>query len=203
MPATQSAPKLKPMPKPMPKPTPVPEPFTRSASASLAGQLAGRFADRIQQRLLAPGARLPSVRDCAERHGVSPSTVVGAYDLLQARGLVQARPQRGFFVRDLARDGAPASHPENARQRSPGSALPAPVDATALIRSMFQAQGGLPAPGMGTLPEAWLDAPLLQRALEIAEPLESTVERLGRLVDRLPGGVRGAGGARGPRAPRT
>jgi DNA-binding transcriptional MocR family regulator len=39
------------------------------------------------------------------------------------------------------------------------------VDATALIRSMFQAQSGLPAPGMGTLPEEWLDAPLLQRAL--------------------------------------
>jgi DNA-binding transcriptional MocR family regulator len=39
------------------------------------------------------------------------------------------------------------------------------VDATALIRSMFQAQGGLPAPGMGTLPETWLDAGLLQRAL--------------------------------------
>jgi DNA-binding transcriptional MocR family regulator len=46
------------------------------------------------------------------------------------------------------------------------------VDATALIRSMFQAQGGLPAPGMGTLPETWLDAPLLQRALRrvCAEP---------------------------------
>jgi DNA-binding transcriptional MocR family regulator len=39
------------------------------------------------------------------------------------------------------------------------------VDATALIRSMFQAQQGRPAPGMGTLPAAWLDAPLLQRAL--------------------------------------
>ncbi|MDE1929515.1 MAG: PLP-dependent aminotransferase family protein, partial [Burkholderiales bacterium] len=44
-------------------------------------------------------------------------------------------------------------------------AVPAPVDATQLIRGMFQAQGGLPAPGMGTLPEAWLDAGLLQRAL--------------------------------------
>jgi DNA-binding transcriptional MocR family regulator len=34
------------------------------------------------------------------------------------------------------------------------------VDATALIRGMFQ-QGGLPArPGMGTLPEAWLDQPV-------------------------------------------
>ncbi len=137
----------------------------RSAREGLAEQLAARFAERIQQRLLAPGARLPSVRDCAQRHSVSPSTVVGAYDLLQARGLVQARPQRGFFVRELhAAREAPRMGPRDA---APGArlALPAPVDATALIRSMFQAQGGLPAPGMGTLPEAWLDAPLLQRAL--------------------------------------
>ncbi len=133
----------------------------RGASSSLAEQLAGRFAERIQQRLLAPGARLPSVRDCAQRHGVSPSTVVGAYDLLQARGLVQARPQRGFFVRDVA----PPALREPGPRTPPRAAMPAPVDATALIRSMFQAQGGLPAPGMGTLPEDWLDAELLQRAL--------------------------------------
>jgi len=138
-----------------------PATLARSAEQPLTEQLAARFAERIAQRLLAPGARLPSVRDCATRHGVSPSTVVGAYDLLQARGLVQARPQRGFFVRDThASSGAPRSP----RAAAPAS-RPAPVDATALIRSMFQAQGGLPAPGMGTLPEAWLDAGLLQRAL--------------------------------------
>jgi len=134
-------------------------PVGATSSASLAEQLAARFAERFEQRLLGPGSRLPSVRDCARRHGVSPSTVVGAYDLLQARGLVQARPQRGFFVREATpppRAAAPAGAP---------AALPAPVDATALIRSMFQAQAGRPAPGMGTLPEAWLDAPLLQRAL--------------------------------------
>jgi DNA-binding transcriptional MocR family regulator len=134
--------------------------LTRSASSSLAEQLADRFAGRIQQRLLSAGVRLPSVRDCARRHGVSPSTVVGAYDLLQARGLVQARPQRGFFVRELSATGV-ASTPALAAP----VAMPAPVDATALIRSMFQSQGGLPAPGMGTLPEAWLDAGVLQRAL--------------------------------------
>ena len=39
--------------------------------------------------------------------------------------------------------------------------------------------------------------PLLERAIALAEPLESTVERLGRLVDRLPGG-----GMRPPRTPR-
>jgi hypothetical protein len=42
------------------------------------------------------------------------------------------------------------------------------VDATALIRSMFQGRGGAPSPGMGTLPEDWLDAALLQRALRRA-----------------------------------
>ena len=133
--------------------------LSHAAGATLAAQLADRLAERITQRLLAPGARLPSVRECARHQGVSPSTVVGAYDLLQARGLVQARPQRGFFVRDAA-SAAPA------RRHAPAPAsMPAPVDATALIRSMFQAQGGLPAPGMGTLPEAWLDATVLQRAL--------------------------------------
>lgn len=136
--------------------------LAREGGATLPAQLAQRFADRIAQRLLAPGARLPSVRECARRHGVSPTTVVAAYDLLQAQGLAEARPQRGFFVREggatEARGHAPARPP----------ARPAPVDATALIRSMFEAQGGLPAPGMGTLPEEWLDAGLLQRALRRA-----------------------------------
>jgi DNA-binding transcriptional MocR family regulator len=126
-------------------------------------QLAQRFAERIAQRLLAPGARLPSVRTCAAHHGVSPSTVVGAYDLLQAQGLVEARPQRGFFVRGPA--ASRGQHALTSESAAPLLPRPAPVDATALIRSMFQAQGGRPAPGMGTLPESWLDAALLQRAL--------------------------------------
>jgi DNA-binding transcriptional MocR family regulator len=141
--------------------------LTRSAGTPLAEQLADRISQRIQQRLIAPGARLPSVRVCALHHAVSPSTVVGAYDLLQARGLVQARPQRGHFVRDRQQDAASAA-PARSGAAQRAAALPhtpAPVDATALIRSMFQAQRGLPAPAMGTLPEAWLDAPLLQRAL--------------------------------------
>ena len=137
--------------------------FSRTDSVTLAEQLAGRYAERIAQRLLAPGARLPSVREGARRHGVSPGTIVGAYDLLQARGLVQARPQRGYFVRDVRHEGRLS--PRVAAMPPLPVPLPGPLDATALIRSMFQAQGGRPAPGMGTLPEAWLDAGLLQRAL--------------------------------------
>jgi DNA-binding transcriptional MocR family regulator len=141
--------------------------LARGAGTPLAAQLAERFAERIAQRLLPPGARLPSVRDCAQRHRVSASTVVGAYDLLLAQGLVEARPQRGFFVRDALHGATPRQRgvrPDAAAPREPAP-LPAPVDATALIRSMFQAQGGRLSPGMGTLPEDWLDAGLLQRAL--------------------------------------
>ena len=142
--------------------------LARAAGATLAEQLAQRFAERIEQRLLSAGARLPSVRECAERHRVSPSTVVGAYDLLQAQGLVEARPQRGFFVRVPAQAAAREAVP-----RAAGVPAAAPVDATALIRSMFQAQGGRPAPGMGTLPEDWLDPALLQRALRRASAADA------------------------------
>ncbi len=144
----------------------------RAAGGTLAEQLAARMAERIDQGLLAVGARLPSVRDCARRHSVSTSTVVSAYELLQAQGRVVARPQRGFFVRDLREGKAQREHSDLAGRAVPeapsnGAPLPrsAPVDATALMRSMFEAHGGLPAPGMGTLPEDWLDATLLQRAL--------------------------------------
>jgi DNA-binding transcriptional regulator YhcF (GntR family) len=74
--------------------------LTRHAQQSLTEQLAERFAERIRARLLAPGARLPSVRECARQQGVSAYTVVAAYDQLLAQGLVEARRQRGFFVRE-------------------------------------------------------------------------------------------------------
>ena len=74
----------------------------KSASQSLTEQLCARFAERIKSRLLAPGARLPSVRLCAQQQGVSVSTVVAAYDQLQAQGLVVARKNSGFFVRDVS-----------------------------------------------------------------------------------------------------
>jgi len=135
-------------------------PLSRQADATLTEQLSGRFAEHIRQRLMAPGARLPSVRECARRHGVSPYTVVAAYDQLLAQGLVEARKQRGFFVRDQRREPAPA---EDEPHRAPR--LAAPVSATTLVRSMFQPPGSQPMPGLGTLPMDWLDLPMLSTAL--------------------------------------
>lgn len=141
----------------------------KSASQTLAEQLASRLAERIRDRLLAPGARLPSVRQCAQQQGVSASTVVAAYDRLLAQGLVQARPHRGFFVRDLrlppAAGSAQAATPARG---AAGLSQVAPIDATALIRGMFQGSGQKAQPGMGVFPPDWLQTSFLATALRRA-----------------------------------
>lgn len=129
----------------------------KTTSHSLTEQLAARFAQRIRDRLLAPGARLPSVRQCAAEQGVSAATVVAAYDQLLAQGLVDARRNRGFFVREAGPRPVPAAV-------APPQPSP-PVDASALIRGMLQPAGGKPQPGMGVLPPAWLENGFLPAAV--------------------------------------
>lgn len=137
-------------------------PLERGALSTLAEQLAQWFAARIHARALAAGARLPSVREAARRHGLAPSTVVAAYDLLQAQGLVEARAQRGFFVRGLGTTALP-------RSATPARRAPPPLDAATLVRSMFEHQGERAlSPGIGTLPADWLDLSLLHGALRRA-----------------------------------
>jgi len=139
----------------------------KSSTQSLTEQLAQRFAQRIRDRLLAPGARLPSVRQCAQQQGVSPSTVVGAYDQLLAQGLVDARKNRGFFVRESGTaapqmPGRGAALPASAEV---GPRHRAPLNATALIRGMFHGISDKPQPGMGVLPPDWLQTSFLSTAV--------------------------------------
>jgi DNA-binding transcriptional MocR family regulator len=137
--------------------------LTRSTAQTLTEQLAERFAARIRDRLLAPGARLPSVRQCASQHGLNPSTVVAAYDLLLAQGLVEARRNRGFFVRErapLRPDGGPSPVPAADAAR-----MAAPISAATLIRGMFHPTGGRPQPGMGVFPPEWLASTFMPAAV--------------------------------------
>ncbi len=135
----------------------------RTASQSLTEQLCARFAERIRSRLLAPGARLPSVRLCAAQHGVSVSTVVAAYDQLQAQGLVAARRNSGFYVRDLASE-RPLAQVTRA-QTAPEKIVNPPIDAAALIRGMFHQVSSKPQPGMGVFPPDWLESSFMPAAI--------------------------------------
>ncbi|MFO1245330.1 MAG: PLP-dependent aminotransferase family protein [Ramlibacter sp.] len=153
----------------------------KTSAQSLTEQLCARFGERIRNRLLAPGARLPSVRQCAQLHGVSPSTVVAAYDQLLAQGLVEARKNRGFFVRETAparmesaqgaietiANAEAAGHWSTAHWfalRAASRSAP-PVNATALIRGMFHKISNKPQPGTGVFPPDWLESSFLPAAV--------------------------------------
>jgi DNA-binding transcriptional MocR family regulator len=73
-------------------------------------QLAEQTAQLIADGVLRPGDRLPSVRQACRTHDISPVTVTQAYYLLESRGLIEARPKSGYFVR--ARLGQSLAEPE-------------------------------------------------------------------------------------------
>jgi DNA-binding transcriptional MocR family regulator len=56
---------------------------------------------------LAPGDRLPTVRDLASDLGVSPATVSHAWQTLAAAGLITSRGRSGSFVRSAPREWMP------------------------------------------------------------------------------------------------
>lgn len=60
--------------------------------------LADEIAMSITRGQLKPGMRLPSVRKLANMRSVSINTVKAAYCLLEDRGLINPRPQSGYFV---------------------------------------------------------------------------------------------------------
>jgi DNA-binding transcriptional MocR family regulator len=76
-------------------------------------QLAGHIESLVASGTLRPGDKLPSVRETIAARSVSPSTVFEAYYLLEARGVVEARPRSGYFVKApvTARDEPPAADP--------------------------------------------------------------------------------------------
>jgi DNA-binding transcriptional MocR family regulator len=62
-------------------------------------QLAAEVAGQITSGAFRPGDRLPSVRRISQQKGLSISTVLKAYQVLEDRGAVEVRPQSGYYVR--------------------------------------------------------------------------------------------------------
>lgn len=69
------------------------------ASDPLYLSLAADLRAAMEEGRLAPGARLPSIRETSLQRNLSLNTVMAAYRLLETRGLVEARPQAGYFVK--------------------------------------------------------------------------------------------------------
>jgi DNA-binding transcriptional MocR family regulator len=97
-------------------------------------QMAGKIHQLIERGTLRPGERVPSVRKLSEQHGVSIATVLQAYLMLENKGLIEARPQSGYYVK-------PRLHllpPEPARTEPSPVASPVTVDelVTRVVKAM-------------------------------------------------------------------
>ena len=121
--------------------------LSRESEVPLVDQIVERITKLVHHGQLSAGARLPSIRKLAKLAGASPFTVVDAYDRLVARGLIESRAGRGFFV-------------TRQRQTTPLAAieaLPGPgSDAMALARLCLSQSTEIIAAGSGFLPENWL-----------------------------------------------
>lgn len=62
-------------------------------------QIAENIEQMIQEEVLKIGDKLPSVRVLSEEYGISMGTAFQAYYHLEGKGLIEARPKSGYYVR--------------------------------------------------------------------------------------------------------
>lgn len=72
-------------------------------------QIAETVREQIHTGLYGPGDRLVSVRRLASEQGISVSTAVQAYQLLEDQGVIEARPQSGYYVRGRLSSAMPTT----------------------------------------------------------------------------------------------
>ncbi|RQS47766.1 PLP-dependent aminotransferase family protein, partial [Burkholderia sp. Bp8984] len=80
----------------------------------------------------------PSVRQASQQHRISITTVLHAYLLLESRGLLESRPQSGYFV-NLRNDDGHA--PVRELRPSKPIAISSSVDMSRLVLSTLRAIG--------------------------------------------------------------
>jgi DNA-binding transcriptional MocR family regulator len=120
------------------------------------GEVMEAIRSRMANRTLAAGEKLPSIRGFATTMGVSPSTVVEAYDRLAAEGVIRSRPGSGFYVA--------GSMPPLALAEV-GPHLDRAVDPFWVSRQSLDAGSEVLKPGCGWLPADWMPSEAIRRAM--------------------------------------
>src|ERR1700704_1644835 len=71
----------------------------RNTDDHLYLQVADGIEKMIGEEVLKIGDKLPSVRVLSEEYGISMGTAFQAYYHLEGKGLIEARPKSGYYVR--------------------------------------------------------------------------------------------------------
>lgn len=101
--------------------------------AKLYERVASQLASLVEGGVYSTGERVPSVRVLSKELEVSATTVVEAYRLLEDQGVLEARPQSGYYVRPRA------LHDENSpRTICPITSDPLPVTVGDMVVSLMK-----------------------------------------------------------------
>lgn len=130
-------------------------------------EVAERIESLIEKKVLKVGDKLLSVRALSKEQGISLSTAFQAYYLLESKGLIEARPQSGYYVK-YSRE-----HTLDIPQVCEPSDDAVPVSVDDMINSVYRdlnAKGvinfSLATPSIKLLPTAKLNKAALQAIRE-------------------------------------
>ncbi|HEY0847800.1 MAG TPA: PLP-dependent aminotransferase family protein [Noviherbaspirillum sp.] len=126
------------------------------SSTPLVIQIVEGMKDLITSQKLRSGTKIPSIRQFADAHKVSASTVVEAYDRLVAEGFLVARQSAGFYVRTMSR-GLYREEKQSLRNIR--------FDPLWFVRRVWESASADVTPGYGWIPDEWLDGELIRRAM--------------------------------------
>jgi len=129
----------------------------KNGELTRTSELIRAIRSKLSSRALVAGDRLPSIRSFAATMGVSPSTVVEAYDRLAAEGLIRARRGSGFYVAGNGLPPLAVAETEPRRERA--------IDPFWVSRQSLDADPAAVKPGCGWLPAEWMPSTALRRAL--------------------------------------
>lgn len=144
-------------------------PLDPEGSTPLYLQLVEGIEDGIRKGQLRVGQRLPAERDLAAQLGVSRTTVTGAYQELEARGLLRGHVGRGTIV---------VGTPGGTAGGAPRAALAWPQRASQMATQAAQIWFGIPRthPDIVAFDAGWPDPKLY--------PVEALESLLGELVGK-------------------
>lgn len=120
--------------------------------------LADSLERQIRDGAYKPGEKLPSLREMAASRGYGKNTVVAAFELLVARGLVEPRHGSGFYVRDYPLLEA------GTRDTEDSYSLHRAMDIVWLMRIQLRNEPGQLTVGDAFPPSEWLAGARLDRA---------------------------------------
>jgi DNA-binding transcriptional MocR family regulator len=120
----------------------------RHEKPSLSATLADNLARQITEGVLRAGDKLPSIREYAEANGCAKNTVISAFDMLTANGLIEPRRGAGFYVASVAK-------PQHQDEDAP--TLDRAMDSVWLMREQLQSKPDFLNLGEGFPPVTWLE----------------------------------------------